>query len=74
MAQKNKIVINTFLRPRHIRPVGITLIEYYVEAKPNIRWVRIDGPFSKEADAIAVAEDYSSSHPTEMVRVVLEQS
>lgn len=50
------------------------LIEYYVEAKPRKKWIRVGGPFNDEESADVFGIAYSNAHPNVMVRVVLEQS
>ncbi|MFN8242770.1 MAG: hypothetical protein U0X40_01845 [Ferruginibacter sp.] len=74
MTQKNRTVLSTRFTLSGSHKKGFSLVEYYVEARPHARWVRVDGPFTNEADAEAAAIAYSKAHPATRVRVVLEQS
>ena len=36
--------------------------EYYVEAKPRKRWVRVGGPFATRDKAVTFAKNYSKTN------------
>lgn len=59
----------------HLNPSELDeeVVQFYVEAKPDKKWIQVGGPFPDRDSANIFAQQYSSDNPDIQVQVVVYQ-